>query len=192
MQEKKCANQVSSACAGFKKLAATATSVFVMFASMPLVCLVDEVGYTDNDTGLKYTLNTEGKTVTVSYCNSMSGDITIPDSIQVKNTECTVTKISDNAFWNHTSLTSITIPSLVTTIEFGAFEGCSSLNPITIPCNFDKEKFNDTSVVLVADNPDKYELIYYGNDGGNFFDGVLDSTFTYTHSLVSGNQQKTI
>ena len=44
-----------------------------------------------------------------------------------------VTSIGECAFWNCSSLTSITIPNSVTSIGGGAFSDCSSLTSITIP-----------------------------------------------------------
>lgn len=51
-------------------------------------------------------------------------DVVIPDS---------VTSIGDKAFYECSSLTSITIPDGVTSIGYGAFEWCHSLTSITIP-----------------------------------------------------------
>lgn len=52
------------------------------------------------------------------------GDVVIPDS---------VTTIGDCAFYDCSSLESITLPESVTSIGSLAFEGCSSLAGITIP-----------------------------------------------------------
>ena len=44
-----------------------------------------------------------------------------------------VTSIEDRAFYNCTSLTSVTIPSSVTSIGSSAFYNCTSLTSVTIP-----------------------------------------------------------
>ena len=46
-----------------------------------------------------------------------------------------VTSIGDSAFGNCTGLTSITIPNSVTSIGWGVFSGCTGLTSITIPDN---------------------------------------------------------
>lgn len=51
------------------------------------------------------------------------------NSVQLIN----VTEIGGNAFYQCTSLTSITIPNSVTSIAAGAFDGCTSLTSIDIP-----------------------------------------------------------
>ena len=61
------------------------------------------------------------------------GDITIPSSIKVNDTEYSVTSVGNSAFEDCISLTSITIPNSVTSIDGFAFNGCSSLTSITIP-----------------------------------------------------------
>ena len=44
-----------------------------------------------------------------------------------------VTNIGDSAFYECSSLTSVTIPNSVTSIGYYAFYGCSSLTSVTIP-----------------------------------------------------------
>ena len=62
-----------------------------------------------------------------------SGDITIPSSIKVNESEYTVREIEETAFSNCSGLTSVTIPNSVTSIKGSTFEDCSSLTSITIP-----------------------------------------------------------
>ena len=62
-----------------------------------------------------------------------SGDITIPSSIKVNESEYTVKYIEGSAFANCSSLTSVTIPNSVTSIGDKTFYGCSSLTSVTIP-----------------------------------------------------------
>jgi len=43
------------------------------------------------------------------------------------------TSIGDSAFYGCTGLTSVTIPSSITTIQYESFRGCTGLTSITIP-----------------------------------------------------------
>lgn len=103
---------------------------------------------------LKYTVNADGKSVTVSGTSRNPKQLTIESSISDGNGKYTVTKIGmgafnstleevtlpptldeieDSAFFKCSSLTEITIPEGVTKIGTNAFYGCSQLTSITIP-----------------------------------------------------------
>ena len=61
------------------------------------------------------------------------GDIVIPETVGYNGNVYKVVGIDDYAFYNCSSLTSITIPEGVTSIGRYAFRGCSSLASVTIP-----------------------------------------------------------
>lgn len=107
------------------------------------------------DGNLRYTVNADGESVTVSGTSGNPTQLTIKSSILDGNGKSyTVTKIGmgafnstleevtlpptldeieDSAFFKCSSLTEITIPEGVTKIGTNAFYGCSQLTSITIP-----------------------------------------------------------
>ena len=62
-----------------------------------------------------------------------AGEIVIPESIVVNEENYTVKGIQERAFSDCYSLTSVTIPSSVTSIGSETFTGCSALTSVTIP-----------------------------------------------------------
>ena len=72
-------------------------------------------------------------TVEVSYAVSSITTAVIPSTVTYNGTIYSVTNIGDIAFYNDSSLASITIPNSVTSIGAWAFDGCSSLTSVTIP-----------------------------------------------------------
>lgn len=81
---------------------------------------------------LTYSIDISTQEATVIDSIDVTGSITIPSSIDVKSTSYKVTKIGECAFYDN-SLTSVTIPSSVTSIENSAFQTCLKLKSITIP-----------------------------------------------------------
>ena len=78
------------------------------------------------------TYKIEGETVTVVDCDeSASGELAIPSVYNGKP----VTSIGDQAFYDCSSLRSVTIPDSVTSIGDGAFDNCSRLKYITVEGN---------------------------------------------------------
>lgn len=79
---------------------------------------------------LTFILNSSGDGYVVSKCvSTASGDLSIPSTHSGKP----VVEIGREAFLDCTKLTSITIPSSVTSIDWYAFSGCTGLTSITIP-----------------------------------------------------------
>jgi hypothetical protein len=68
-------------------------------------------------------------TITITGYTGTNEVVVIPDTI----TGLPVTAIGDRGFYDHSDLTSVTIPNSVTTIGDGAFSYCFGLTNVTIP-----------------------------------------------------------
>ena len=85
--------------------------------------------------GFKYILDSDTKTATlVPNTEKYAGDeIVIPESVKAKDgNDYKITALGDRCFYC-SDLTSITIPSSVTSLGNSCFEWCSGLTSITIP-----------------------------------------------------------
>lgn len=82
---------------------------------------------------LKYTVNADGESVTVSGTSGNPTQLNIESSILYNGTNYTVTEIGYQAFFKCSNLTNVTIPEGVKKIGQAAFYGCSQLTSITIP-----------------------------------------------------------
>ena len=81
--------------------------------------------------GMQYETIKKAKTATLLYANG-EGDITIPANFTYEGTTYNVVGITNNAFRNNESITSITIPSSITNIGEYAFYSCTSLKSVTV------------------------------------------------------------
>ena len=100
--------------------------MMLMMASSAMAEVID---------GLRYVLDSDTKTATLlpKMEGKYSGDIIIPEKVKGNDgVEYVVTSLG-NSFYGCSSLTSITIPSSVTSLDRLCFSGCSSLTSITIP-----------------------------------------------------------
>jgi hypothetical protein len=82
-----------------------------------------KAGYQD------YTYTITNGEATITGYTGAGGDVAIPDTLG----GYPVIAIGNDAFRDHTSLTSITIPDSVISIGNNAFRGCTSLTSIAIP-----------------------------------------------------------
>ena len=100
--------------------------MLIMTASSAMAEVVD---------GLRYNLDSETKTATLLPKKNgyYSGDIVVPEKVKGNDgVVYVVTAFEDRCFY-HCGLTSITIPSSVTSLGRSCFSGCSRLTSITIP-----------------------------------------------------------
>lgn len=88
------------------------------------------------DNGIYYRITGSG-TVEVTYkdtnFNYYSGHVTIPSTVTYGGVTYTVVGIGRSAFRSSPDLTSVSIPSSVTYIDYGAFYQCTGLTQISIP-----------------------------------------------------------
>jgi len=61
------------------------------------------------------------------------GEVTLPTTVKYDGTNYVVSQIAAHAFENYTGITSMTLPSTISTIEDYAFKGCTSMESINTP-----------------------------------------------------------
>lgn len=82
---------------------------------------------------LKYTVNADGESVTVSGTSGNPTQLNIESSISGNGRNYTVTEIATWAFNKCNTLTEVTLPNTVDEIGYQAFFNCSNLTNVTIP-----------------------------------------------------------
>lgn len=161
----------------FKKITAAALAAAMLGAAVPVAGMLSEpLGVTANAAGTltegdySYAVNKDGETVTITKYNGTNATVVIPGTLGGK----AVTAIGVNAFFRRESLTSVTISDGVTKIGDLAFEGCASLESISIAEN--NPSYSSVGGVLF--NKDKSKLIYYPVGIKNISYTIPDSVTT--------------
>ena len=116
-----------------------------------------------------------------SISNQAFKDCSSLTSITIPNS---VTRIGDYAFYNCSSLTSVDIPNGVTSINFGTFEYCNNLTSVTIPnsvTRIDNVAFNQCKRLRSVDIPDGVTSI----GGGAFNYCISLKSVTIPDSVTS-------
>lgn len=83
----------------------------------------------------QYTTLSDPTTVSVIVFQNQSTikSISIPEEVTYNNVKYTVTVIGNNAFYECSKVTDISLPSTITTIRVSAFYKCQKITSITIP-----------------------------------------------------------
>jgi formylglycine-generating enzyme required for sulfatase activity len=121
----------------------------------------------ENSTGPRYT--------------NLSGDLVIPSSITYQETSYNVRGISNSAFMMCNDITSVTIPSSVTSIGAMAFNSCKGLKTVVLPDSLayvGANAFGECTSLETVMLPSKIKQ----NDGGMFYGctGLTEITFPST------------
>ena len=106
---------------------------FVMLVAMMLMTASSAMAEVID--GLRYNLDADTKTATLlPIANRYSGNIVVPEKVKGSDgVDYTVVVFGDKCFYECSDLTSITIPSSVTSLGYWCFYECSDLTSITIP-----------------------------------------------------------
>lgn len=116
-----------------KTIACIAAAALVLAGAQALPCGVEWSGTTMiaqalSEKGFEYTLLDDG-TAEISGYTGKEASLTIPETLGGKK----VTSIGVNAFYENTSITSVTFPDSVSAINSNAFCGCEKLKKVTLP-----------------------------------------------------------
>ena len=93
-----------------------------------LFAVAQETAEIDN---IKYYLY-NGEATVMKQTETLSGDITIPETVTYNNIEYKVVRIAESAFTQQ-NVTNITLPNSVIELGEGCFSGCTRLKTVTLP-----------------------------------------------------------
>ena len=107
-----------------------------LFVIMSMAVSAGIIEYRTDD-GFKYRLDTEAKTAELVYYNGSATAVSISESVTYEGMAYSVTSLGKNCFFNRSSLTSIKIPSSVTSLGEWCFGECTCHS---LPSPFSQQK----------------------------------------------------
>ena len=110
-------------------LCSAADKTYIITASGPSGCTIERTGQTEPLTSGPWEYMIENGNAVITGYTGIDTELNIPSGIE----GCPVTGIADSAFYNHTKLTSVTVPETVSSIGDSAFSWCSKLKTISLP-----------------------------------------------------------
>jgi hypothetical protein len=166
--------------------------------------------------GIKYNTTSANTVEIVANSPIYTGAITIPSSVVYDGVTYNLTAIGNSAFYNcsgltsvsipssvttigqnsfqGTGLTSLTLPSSITSIQAYAFSGCTSLTSVnclgSTPPSLGSDCFSGTSITDVFVPTDAAVTAYKANtDWIGYFSGTIIKKNTTTALSTFGNQK---
>ncbi|MBO5716938.1 MAG: leucine-rich repeat protein [Alistipes sp.] len=136
---------------------------------------IQQNGYTPTEYCIEYTSTSQITIDTYAYYGAMIESHTWNNGNGVIRFDGPVTSIGNKAFFDCSSLTSITIPERVTSIGDFAFHGCSSLTSINIP----------NSVTSIGEYAFEWCSSLTSINIPNSVTSIGHETFAYCESLTS-------
>lgn len=151
----------------------SAHSSFKRFVILVVMMLMTASSVFANDVledidGLIYRLNLKTKTATLCINHDCSGDIVVPEKVEYYGATFSVVTFEDGCFGGCTGLTSITIPSSVTSLGDDCFWGCKGLTSIYAfmekPCKIQETTFDNETIINATLYVPKGSLLDYWDD----------------------------
>ena len=101
-----------------------------LLTAVLLLSSISTFAYDFEAGGLYYNKASNNQATVTSGDNAYTGSITIPETVENSGTTYTVTAIGSRAFYQSTSLTSVSMGNGVTSIGSEAFRGCTKLTTV--------------------------------------------------------------
>lgn len=169
-----------------RKITSVLLAVCMALAFAPAAAFADSATVFSVD-GIKYVVAGDGQvkvTQDIYDQTTYPATVAIPTTVTDGSNSYTVVGIDDYAFWNASTLTSLTLPDTITSIGYAAF-GRSGIQNLVIPASVAEmlpasfAHYNNTASVTIADGNTSYQIV----------DGVLCSK---TEALYVMQEQETV